>query len=192
MEQVDPARIFVLGHSLGGYMAPRIGAGNPAIAGLIVLAGNARPLTVLVSEQVNYLARLDGTVSSDEQTEIDALQEVIANTEAAQPGDDPATLLFSAPAAYWIDLNAYDPVATAQALDMPMLFLQGERDYQVTMTDFETWQAGLAGREDVTFMSYPDLNHLFMSGSGPSQPSEYDQPGHVDEAIINDIVNWIH
>ncbi len=36
---IDPARIFVLGHSLGGMLAPRIWLADPAIAGVIVLAG---------------------------------------------------------------------------------------------------------------------------------------------------------
>ncbi len=74
---------------------------------------------------------------------------------------------------------------------MPMLILQGERDYQVTMTDFGNWKSALGSRKDVVFKSYPSLNHLFMSGQGKPGPSEYDVSGHVDEAVINDIAKWI-
>ena len=79
----------------------------------------------------------------------------------------------------------------AQTLAQPLLILQGERDYQVTMEDFGRWQAALQGRENVTFKSYPALNHLFMEGEGPSSPAEYEQAGYVAEEVIRDIASWI-
>jgi dienelactone hydrolase len=189
--KIDPARVFVLGHSLGGYLAPRIAQRDPAIAGIIILAGNTRPLEDLVLEQTRYLLSLDGSLSETDQQQIDALEKAVEATRHAQPGDDPSTLLFNAPPAYWIDLNAYDPVAVAQQLTQPMLILQGERDYQVTMVDFQGWKDGLGGRDNVTFKSYPDLNHLFMSGEGPGSPAEYQTAGHVAGQVIDDIASWV-
>ncbi len=73
-----------------------------------------------------------------------------------------------------------------------MLILQGERDYQVTMEDFEIWQNKLAGGSNVTFVSYPALNHLFIPGQGKSTPSEYmDKQKHVSAEVIQDISTWI-
>ena len=72
-----------------------------------------------------------------------------------------------------------------------MLILQGERDYQVTLEEFASWKAALGGRRDVTFHSYPALNHLFLAGTGPSLPAEYDVPGHVSEDVVRDIAAWI-
>ena len=191
IEGIDPDRIFVIGHSQGAYLAPRIGQRDPQIAGLILLAGNSRSLLALVPEQSQYLAALDGAITAEEQAALDDLTPVIEATQNVQPGDDPATLLFHAPAAYWIDLNAYDPVAVASTLAVPMLILQGERDYQVTMVDFAGWQAGLAARDNLTFKSYPGLNHLFISGEGPGSPAEYDIPGHVAEPVVQDMADWI-
>ena len=54
---------------------------------------------------------------------------------------------------------------------MPMLILQGERDYQVTMADLHGWRDALSDRTDVTIKSYPALNHLFIAGEGKSTPS---------------------
>jgi hypothetical protein len=49
------------------------------------------------------------------------------------------------PAPYWLDTRAYDPVAVAATLDLPMLFMQGERDYQLTIDgDLAGWRVGLA------------------------------------------------
>jgi len=97
------------------------------------------------------------------------------------------TLKAGAPATYWDDLNAYDPVATALKVKAPFLILQGERDYQVTMTEFDLWKAGLKGRKDVTYRSYPKLNHLFLEGEGKSKPAEYSTPGHIPAYVLDDI-----
>jgi fermentation-respiration switch protein FrsA (DUF1100 family) len=191
-DKIDPARIVVLGHSLGANLAPRIGQQDPSIAGLILMAGNARPLELLVLQQSEYLAGLDGTITPEEHTQLDAVRAQVIATEHAAPGDDPTMLLFSIPPAYWIDLNAYDPVATAQQVTLPMLFLQGERDYQVTLADFVLWQVGLGGRDDVTFTLYPTLNHLFMAGEGMPSPEEYQTQGHVSADVIRDIASWVH
>jgi hypothetical protein len=43
----------------------------------------------------------------------------------------------------------------------------------------------------VTFISYPQLNHLFMEGEGKSIPGEYLTPGNVAKIVIEDIVKWI-
>ena len=42
--KVAPRKIFLLGHSMGGTLAPRIGTLDTKIAGFIVLAGSTRPL----------------------------------------------------------------------------------------------------------------------------------------------------
>ena len=185
-------RIFVAGHSLGGMLAPRIGAANPKLAGLIVLAGAVRPLEDSILSQVRYLAELDGTVNAAERDQIAAAETVVARARAIKPGDPPLTgPLGSGPASYVIDLRGYNPPAFAATLALPMLVLQGERDYQVTMADFGVWRAALARRTDARFHSYPSLNHLFMAGTGPGNPAEYRQAGHVDEAVVRDIHAWI-
>ena len=100
-------------------------------------------------------------------------------------------MISGAPASYWLDLRGYDPPSAATAREAPMLILQGERDYQVTMAEFAKWKAALGSRRDVTFRSYPTLNHLFIAGTGPSSPAEYKVPGHVAEEVIRDIATWV-
>jgi fermentation-respiration switch protein FrsA (DUF1100 family) len=76
-------------------------------------------------------------------------------------------------------------------LTIPLLIAQGERDYQVTMQDFQNWQAALSEQPKVMLKTYPDLNHLFISGDGKSTPDEYQTPGNVARAIIQDMASWI-
>ncbi len=72
-ESIDPKRIFVLGHSLGGLVAPRIGQADPKLAGLIILAGSTRPLEDLMVEQTRYLLSLRGEPTAEEQAKINEL-----------------------------------------------------------------------------------------------------------------------
>jgi fermentation-respiration switch protein FrsA (DUF1100 family) len=148
------------------------------MAGFIVMAGNVRPLEELIIDQAEYLASLNGNLTAEDQAK---LNEYKKNPLAGS----------NLPAQYLADLKGYRPNVEAKNLDVPMLILQGERDYQVTMKDFVLWKSALGGRSNVTFHTYPKLNHLFVAGEGRSRPEEYQEPGHVDEQVVADIANWI-
>jgi len=189
---IDAGRIFVLGHSLGAMLVPRIAAAAPGARGFIAMAGPARPIEQAMVEQTEYIVNLDGVVSPEEQARLDAMRELFARVRALTP-DEAGTneLIGGAAAAYWLDLRGYDPPEAAKEVTRPMLVLQGERDYQVTMAEFERWRAALDAANHVTLKSYPSLNHLFMPGSGPGSPQEYAVPGHVAEDVVRDIAEWI-
>ncbi|MBC7958993.1 MAG: dienelactone hydrolase family protein [Vallitaleaceae bacterium] len=95
------------------------------------------------------------------------------------------------PKAYWLDLQNYDPVALMKETTHPTLILQGDRDYQVTQTDFNLWQEGLGDNALFTFKLYKGLNHLFMTGDQPSTPDEYNAVGFFDKEVTKDISAWI-
>jgi alpha-beta hydrolase superfamily lysophospholipase len=190
--RIDPARVFVLGHSLGGMLVPRMAAADPSPAGFIVMAGPARSLEQAILDQTRYLAMADGTITSAEQARIDEVVKLVDTITALTPEDakDPKPIS-GAPASYWLDLRGYDAPSAAKAVTRPMLVLQGERDYQVTMDEFGKWKSALAGKPDVSFHSYPALNHLFIAGTGRSLPSEYETAAHVSEDVIRDIADWV-
>ena len=172
--KIDPMRILIVGHGLGAYLAPRIAASDPQIAGIVMLAANTRPLEQLLLDEIRYAVAQSGAApSADDQKQIAAIEDGVKKIESPdlKPGEM-VTLLGSAlPSSYWLDLRNYNPIAAAEALKIPMLFLQGGRDFQVPLaTNFDKWQAALADRGAVTLKLYPDLNHLFMSGTGPVAP----------------------
>lgn len=189
VEGIAADRVFILGHSLGGMAAPRIGAKDAQLAGLILLAAGARDLTDMMVEQTEYLVSLDGAVTDDETKALADLRVQVDKVNALDFA--PGEAILGAAKTYWADLLAYDPVKTALSLTLPMLILQGERDYQVTMEDFAAWKAGLASRADVEFKSYAALNHLFIAGNGQPNPSEYNIPGNVEQAVVDDIAKWV-
>lgn len=189
---IAPDKIFVLGHSLGGLLIPRIGNADPKIAGLIVMAGCTRPLEDALLEEIMYIASLKGTLTAEEKKELDRIKQQIASVKSLKPSDkSSASLIIGGPAAYWLDIRGYIPAEMAKSLKQPMLIMQGGRDYQVTEADFKIWKDTLSSRTDVTCKLYPDLNHLFMTGTGKATPAEYEKPGSVAQTMIADVASWI-
>src|SRR5262249_31333943 len=149
-KEIDPRRIFILGHSLGAFWAPRLGTLDPDLAGLVVLAGNTRPLEDLILEQFSYLQSLGESGVTEE--DVEKIKTQVARVKDPKlTADTPrADLPLGISAGNWLQLREYDPAATAARLKMPLLVLQGERDYQVTVADFQGWKKALAGRKDAT------------------------------------------
>ena len=191
-KDVDPKRIFILGHSLGGMLIPRIAERTGQAAGFIVMSGPARPLEDLLLEQNIYLLSLQEKPTDKMKEQLEALKKHIERIKAPDLSPDtPAEELVGAPATYWLDLRDYQPAVAAAKIKQPLLVLQGERDYQVTMADFALWKKQLADKKTVQLKSYPKLNHLMMAGEGKSKPDEYTAEGHVDQEVIDDIARWI-
>lgn len=192
-KSIDAERIYVLGHSLGGMLTPRIAKADPSIAGLIVMAGNTKPFGDVLIEQYEYVLSLDSTTSpAEKEKALDSIKKQVASIENLKPSDGTSTYsLIGAPPAYWLDLKNYNPAKSAQSVSQPMLILQGGRDYQVTPDNLDIWKYELSKKKNASFKLYPDLNHLFITGTGKSRPQEYEMPGHVSEEVIDDIAKWL-
>lgn len=193
LRESDDRRVFVVAHSLGGYISPRIGARDPSLAGLVLLAGLARPLYDAVPEQVRHLTGRDGLMTELETASLaEAERQRDQIRSYVSGGPPPRRPMLGIPNAYWLDHGRMQPAREALALAKPMLLLQGERDYQVTVEDdLRLWREGLATHPDVRFITYPGLNHLFMHGEGTPGPEEYRREGRVDARAIADIAQWI-
>jgi uncharacterized protein len=191
--EIDSQRIFILGHSLGGMLLPRIAERIDAVAGFVGLAASARPMEDLILEQTEEILKGVQGLTPEESAEFEKLKAQVARVKSVDlstktPASD---LPLGIPAAYWLDLRDYQPAIAAKAIKRPMLLLQGGRDYQVTVADLQLWRSAMVDRPNCTFREYPTLNHLFMSGTGRSVPAEYMREGHVDEQVIEDIANWL-
>jgi len=191
-EDIDKSKIFILGHSLGGMLAPRIATYAKGLAGLIIMAGPTRPLEDLILEQTEYLSNIDGNIDENEKAQLDLIKSEVQKIKDPNLLEKypPNFMILGAPVKYWADLKSYDPLLTLSNLEIPALILQGERDYQVTLKDFEGWSR-LSSLERITLKLYPKLNHLFMEGEGKSIPQEYYVEGHIPDYVIKDIAEWI-
>jgi hypothetical protein len=193
LPEIDSKHLYVAGHSLGGYVGPRIAAGDPQISGLILLAGSTRPLEDMVVEQTRFQVSLSGAITPEGQQAIDRAE---AEKKAIEdPNLKPGTMVqflgVKAPAEYFLDLRNYNPPRLAASLRIPILILQGERDVQVSMLDFDNWKKALGGKPNVTLKSYPTLNHLFMPVTGRPTGAEYATANHILLEVVEDIAAWV-
>ena len=162
------SRVYLLGHSLGAMLAPLIAERTEEpLAGVIMMAAPARDMETVVREQFDYLLPSGASPAFKEQ-QMEALRQ--RSPHYLQP---------------------HGQADAARRLSLPMLILQGERDYQVTMEDFRLWQQVLEGKDNVVYHSYPRLNHPFMEGEGKSTPLEYQMKGHVATYVLDDISSFI-
>ncbi|HTK74181.1 MAG TPA: alpha/beta fold hydrolase [Gemmataceae bacterium] len=190
---IDAGRVYVLGHSLGATMAPKLATLDPKISGLIIMAGATRPIVDLILEQMTYLAKLSGEPDAIVLEKLSKLKDQVAKAKDPKLSPDtPADQMpLNQPAAYWLSFRGYEPAKVAADLNTPMLILHGDRDYQVTLADYDLWEKALAGRSHATLRRYANLNHLFMEGEGKGTPAEYQKAGHVAKGVIEEIANWI-
>ncbi len=187
---VNSSQIFLLGHSLGAMMAPNIAVQTSALKGLIMLAAPGRSFEDLILAQYTYLAELDGIIDENERTQLESVAQLVEKIKSLNISTD--EYVFNTPYSYWEYLSTYDAVKTTENLSIPILILQGKRDYQVTYEDdFIIWQEAFHTSTSVSLQSYETLNHLFISGTGKPTNTEYNDAGNVDGIVITDIVSWI-
>ena len=193
-------KVYVLGHSLGGYAMPRIANLSKNADGFICLAGLARSLGDVLVEQYEYLFELNKQDAETQEAKdyIDTLKKVeIAKAKRIQKKNFNENIpLDSLPLGFTIkylqDLHNYEPVKEFAKEKRPILFLQGGRDYQVTVEDFNLWKKGLGKKSNCRFILFDNLNHLLQSGTGKSKPAEYFEKKNVDKQVIDEIVNWVN
>lgn len=198
MDNIDSSRIYVAGHSQGGYAVPlmiQADAGKN-IAGAIILAGPAGKFAdILALQQKELVARvkqlgMDSTLYEQQAAQYIAIADIVNDpqyTTENMPANFPMQ-----PAFWWFEQKSYAASELAAKQAGPLLILQGENDWQVPAGQLDLWKQALKNRSDVEYKLYPKVNHLLSEYEGLSIGSEYAAPSNVDESIIEDITSWIN
>jgi hypothetical protein len=189
-DYIDTDRIFVLGHSLGGYLIPRIAELTPEASGYIIAAGIFSSLGEIIPHQLEYLAMIDGEISEEEQAYIDNMK--IQAEKSLNPdsiGDD--EVVMGAYKAYWEDLASYDPAEMARQIEKPVYVFQGDRDYQVPVSEFYIIYEAVKDKDNYNLQTWSGLNHLLMYGEGTPSPEEYFVKSEVYPPLLDYIINFI-
>lgn len=191
--EVDKKQIYVLGHSLGGMLAPRLPALAPDLKGIIMVAAPARKLADMIVEQNKFLFSLMNDTTEAGKKQLDTILVEYNKGKLTKLGTiKPDSVIAGLPAAYWVDLNVNNQVDAAKKISKQrVLVAQGENDYQVTVTDFNLWKTALGNKKNVTLKLYPEVNHMLAKHTEKSTPQQYQAHASVYDVLINDIAAWI-
>ena len=195
--RIDSEKIFIIGHSMGAMLAPRIDAEGGNYKGLILLAGSPRRLEEIMMDQNEEILRsTKGPVNWIVKKQLakfsamfDGLYE-LSDDEAKKVKVGGGTTLY-----YFKEMGEHRATDYLEKLEKPILIMQGEKDFQATVEkDFRAYQEILADKDHVTFQLYDGLNHAFVAsiyGQLMKAKKEYNVEQHIGENVIEDIAQWI-
>lgn len=179
--EIDPSRLFLLGHSEGGLIAPMIAAAEPTLRGIVLMAGTALPGRKVIESQARY------AITSNPAIPATARDSALARQMAAV---DSAGVRIP-----WMHhFLAYDPLAAARNVRVPVLILQGANDRQVTADQApmlaDAFRSG--GDRDVTVRVFPGLDHLFLADSTGNPAGYATLPSkRIGGEVLGTIADWI-
>ncbi|CAM5223443.1 AB hydrolase-1 domain-containing protein OS=Ureibacillus acetophenoni OX=614649 GN=SAMN05877842_11395 PE=4 SV=1 [Ureibacillus acetophenoni] len=195
--KIDQNKIFIIGHSFGGMLAPRIDAEGGDFAGIIIMAGSPRKLEeIMMSQNETLINSLNKFLRWIAKKQVAAFSKKFENLYTMTDDEAKAKKLFGGVRAYYFKEMGDHPASEyLTKLEKPIFILQGEKDFQATIKDdFESYKEILYHKENVTYKLYPNLNHLFMPsvyGEIMKVKKEYSVPQKVDKQVIEDIADWI-
>ncbi|WP_115719528.1 alpha/beta hydrolase family protein [Gallaecimonas mangrovi] len=191
--QLNPQRIFLLGHSLGAMLAPRIAKRSQVdLKGVIMMAAPSLTLLDNAKLQTAYLDKLNAlnaVAAKQHQIELEQEQQLLANHK---PGTAIDGDFIGMPQSWFLSLHQYAQVKVAQSLTLPLLLLQGAQDFQVPAAqNWPIWQAALNDKTNATLIEYPALSHLFMPAGKAPSPKDYQKAAVIPAKVTDDMNAWI-
>lgn len=195
--RIDSEKIFIIGHSMGGMLAPRIDSEGGNYKGLILMAGSPRKLEEIMIDQnhmvLNSTKGLVKWIVKKQISKINGMFEglyQLSDEEAKKKKMGGGTTLY-----YFKEMGERPASNYLLNTEKPVLIMQGEKDFQATVEkDFEAYKQILADKNNVTFRLYKNLNHAFVPsvyGNIMKAKQEYNIEQHIGEDVISDIANWI-
>lgn len=194
--RVDPASVYLLGHSLGAMLAPRIDAEGGRFRGLILMAGSPFRLEEIVVRQLRQTGGRGGLMGAVVRLEdrifskkFDGLYEM-PDAEAKKKKFAGSTTLY-----YFKEMGRKTAADYLLESDTPALLLQGGMDFQVLAAeDFARFRELLKDRGGVEYRLYDGLNHLFVKGLYNDilkAGKEYKVEQHIGGEVMDDIAAFI-
>jgi len=192
-KEIDTTKIFIAGHSQGGLLGPLITKECKSLKGLILLAAPARGILEILPEQLDYILSIQKEETREETEKVvTALKWQVKN--ALKPDltlKTKAVLPFGGRPKYWLMDRNYKVLEHARELTLPILQLQGGRDYQVTKKDYDLWTEGMKGKSNFKQVWMEHVDHLFYEGSGMAKPDDLKIFRYVSNGLYTQIENFV-
>ena len=195
--RIDPQRVFIVGHSMGGMLAPRIDAEGGNYRGLILMAGTPRTLEeVMVGQMEDIMAGRKGLMNLILGKQLQKISRSFVGMYDLSDEAAKAKKMGNGTTLYYFKEMGEHPAADyLQNLEKPLLIMQGEKDVQVKVDrDFALYQQLLQDKPNAVFKLYDNLNHAFVPAIYDNilkANQEFAKERHISEDVIADIANWI-
>ena len=194
--RIDSDNIYILGHSMGAMLAPRIDAEGGDVKGLVMMAGTPYRLEDIVLRQLGQAEGdnplIKGIVGLERKVyagRFDGLYRM-SDEESKKKKFAGNVSLY-----YFKEMGLKTAVDYLLESSKPALIMQGGKDFQcLADEDFKGFQEQLAGRENTEYKLYPYLNHCFVTAlydDITKASKEYNLERHIGEDVIKDIAEFI-
>jgi len=197
--RIDENRVYILGHSFGAFVAPRIHTEGGDFAGMISFSGSCSSFIDFQANKYLYDASFmpEGQEKEDEIQRWEKFRRDMKSYFNTASDDELKSQQWGQfTMYYYADVEKHPSAGYIKNMTIPILVLQGSEDFAVVAdVEFPAWQELLAGRTNATFKLYEGLNHFLFPSAGYGEEDwekEYGAPGHTDEQVLKDIVEWVH
>ena len=185
-ERIDSSRIFLIGHSEGGMLGPRVITQEPDIAGFVSCAGTVRNLLDIIKFQSEGAMKKAIEQGADpEELEKQSAASIAALMESDSVDNSQGWLR---------DWFGTDMVATLNQVQCPVLIVQGDKDGQVP------WVCALemaevltkAGNQDVELALFANIDHVLKFEPAASVGGSYHKGADrkTEPIVSNTIATW--
>ena len=179
--EIDAARVFLLGHSEGGLIAPLVAAEDTTLAGIVVLAGPAYVGRRILEYQTRHGLDLQaGKTPAERDSLFRVTMQSLDSAMTQQP---------------WLGFFAtHDPLPVVRRVRVPVLIIHGATDRQVTADQAEILARELrsSGNTDVALHVLPEVNHLFLKDPlGHAQGYSALPSRTVVPELLQMVADWI-
>lgn len=195
--RIDADKVFIIGHSMGAMLAPRIDAEGGDFCGMVLMAGTLDTLEEVLFRQLeemkNGKSRIMAWIASMQDKKFrKSFEDLydISDEEAKKRKYAGGVTLH-----YFKEMGEHRAKEYLEHTEKPVLIMQGSKDLQVSAEkDFGEYKRVFGDRENFSFRLYDGLNHCFVPAifdDISKATKEFSVERHIGENVVSDIAGWI-
>lgn len=192
---LDPDRVFIIGHSEGALIATELAAADPRLAGVVLLSGTATMGEDVLRWQAAHVSE---TLPRAVKLLLRVLRQDVVRSQSKRLAQIKATTgatsriqLVKINAKWFREFMAHDPAPSLESIEVPVLALTGSKDIQVNPDDVERICRLVPARCSGEVVD--DVTHLLRNDAGPPSVRTYKKQAKraVDSGLLATASSWI-
>ena len=193
--RIDSSGIFIIGHSMGAMLAPRIYDECGYARGVVMMAGTPYRLEEVLVRQMKQMEGGSPLISRIVRRQREKLEKQIDEMSKMSDKETMFRKLSGISMYYFREMGRKGPSEYLLENDYPAFIMQGGKDFQVLAeVDYKKFREDLSARDHTEFKLYPDLNHCFVTALSDDirkVSDEYKTERHIGDEVIGDMADFI-